>query len=287
MLLYTSAPLLGRWSDCVRFGSLLRSKYPDCDAMHQSSSMDYAELWRMSHEQQKHGDAPSSELLWRDYTIVSQRIRLVAAECANPSILAELEAQFAGDDTTAEAEADANANADSSCGSVVRSRPWQPLDVLESSELVRCGALAQCKSFSPAGIPLVGPADRQSIWVQGAFDMSDGRSVQHETWRLSRAHSADSHSHSSSDAAAASCVSACERWLGSYTLVQRERESSASACLSPSLVPPLATLTCTFDLELTLQPRHTHTHRDHEHDEQTQQQQHAQQQSPSHDDDHQ
>lgn len=271
MLLYTAAPLLGRWDDCVRFGDLLRSKFPNCDAIHSSSSMDYAELWRMAHTQRAQGNALQSEIVWRDYTITNQRIRLLSAECANPTILAELEAQFSGDDGAA--------------GGSSGGRPWQPLEVGDSSELVRCGALAQCKSFSPAGIPLVGPADSHSIWVQGAFEMSDGRSVQHETWKLRRAHRRDMQGDThAANAEEGDFDPSEECWIGSYTLVQREREDDASAAAAPSSVPPLATLTCHFDLELTLVPRPSHAElaaqaeqqqRMHEHFMQQQQEQHS------------
>ena len=245
MLLYTAAPLLGRWDDCVRFGELLRSKFPNSDAIHSSSSMDYAELWRMAHEQRAHGNAKPSEIVWRDYTITNQRIRLLQAQCANPTILAELEAQFSGDD--------------GSGSGAEGGRPWQPLEVGDSSELVRCGALAQCKSFSPAGIPLVGPADSRSIWVAGSFEMSDGRSVQHETWRLRRVARREMQGDpQAQDEEGGDFDPAEECWIGTYTLVQREREDEATAAAAPSGVPPLATLTCQFDLELTLVPRPSH-----------------------------
>lgn len=260
MLLYTAAPLLGRWDECVRFGDHLRARFPEAEVLH-SSSMDYNELWRMAHEQRHEGNAPLEQLLWKDFRVVSQRIRLVKALCENKQILAELEGQFSSTNGSLGPDG-------------LPEKPWQALEVGQGSELVRCGALAQCKSFSPAGIPLVGPADDKNIWVRGSFLMGDKRSTQQETWRLKRVARSDmqgepplsqEQQQQLQQQQDADGEAAEQYWKGTYVMLQEQKEDSppslaASSVSSSSSSPDsgLASLCCTFELELILQPRPSH-----------------------------
>jgi hypothetical protein len=244
MLLYTCAPLLGRWDDTIRFGERLHAHNPDAEVLHQSS-MDYNVLLDLARTERTKGNAPLAQLQWREYKIRSQRLRLLEAKCANDAMRQDLEAQFTSPDGE---------------------RAWQVLRVTAASEVVRCGAIAQLKSFSPAGVPLVGPADDRSMKVRGEFVMADGRHVQTETYRLERVSPAlmeggddgDDDLDDDGDASLDQC------WKGEYTMVQGQKQSQSeahshshshggAACSASHGSEPI--LTVTFQLEMVLRPR--------------------------------
>jgi hypothetical protein len=170
MLLFTVAPLLGRWADFLRFGAHLREHFPESGVLHMSS-MDYDVLQELAAERVNSPSrpqlaAPESQLVWRQYQIVSQRIRLVHVAASSDEMRADLETQFTDPET--------------------HERTWQVLVTTAASEVVRCGAIAQLKSFSPAGVSLVGPMDEQHMYVRGRFNMHAGRQRQVETYDMRR-----------------------------------------------------------------------------------------------------
>jgi len=167
MLLFTVAPCLGRWADTVRFGEHLNRHFPEAGVLHMSpASLDYEVLLELARERAaKEGDAPESQLRWSQYQIVSQQLRLVDVQASNAEMVADVEQQFS--DPSGE-------------------RSWQALQTTEASELVRCGAIAQLKSFSPAGGSLAGPIDDHRLYARGQVLLPSGRQRQVETYDMRR-----------------------------------------------------------------------------------------------------
>jgi hypothetical protein len=292
MLLFTVAPLLGRWAATVRFGEHLKRHFPDAGVL-QMSSMDYDVLLELARERARTvGDAPIDQLLWRQYQITSQRLRLVDVQSSDPKMIEELESQFTDPET--------------------KERSWQALVTTAASEVVRCGAIAQLKSFSPAGVALVGPADSSSMFVRGRFQMHDGRQRQVETYHMHRVtrdemDSGGVEDTEAEDTAAAVAEAAAqgidlshgmdrdddlaarlkhggtnlpdEYWKGEYIMIQEEHDPHADEDESHSsghghshggkscghshgksaggtgVATPLASLTVRFELEFVLRPR--------------------------------
>jgi len=168
VLLFTTAPLLGRWAQTVRFGDLLTQVHHRNLSDFHSAPMDYGILYDIAKEMMNSNpatpDAPLRDLEWRQYRIIAQRIRMVDIDAESDDVRHQLLSEFEDAD----------------------GRNWKHLGITPRSRLVRCGALCQLRSFSPVPLALVGPATHDSIVARGYLDMETPPARQTENYALKR-----------------------------------------------------------------------------------------------------
>lgn len=229
ILLFTTAPLLGRWQQCVQLGDRLSAQL-DLSDFH-GAPMDYQILYELAKVEQAKGNVPISQLQWTNYMIIGQRIKLRTSECSDQTILDTLEAEFSQNGV----------------------RTWKILSPVDASRMVRCGALAQLRSFSPVPLALVGPMTDTRVYAQGYALLGDQQqqatpvSKQIETYDLSRVSFGELEG---GDGSSDSSVPAGSlHWKGSYVMVQ---ESVLGEDGRPRVDAPR--LNVTFELEMTIVP---------------------------------
>ena len=95
ILLFTTAPLLGRWNQTVQLGDRLSTMH-DLSDFH-GAPMDYQILYELAKVEQAKGNVPVKQLQWRNYKITMQRIKLRSAECEDEAVLQSLDREFTYD----------------------------------------------------------------------------------------------------------------------------------------------------------------------------------------------
>jgi hypothetical protein len=224
ILLFTTAPLLGRWTQTVQLGDRLATMH-DLSDFH-GAPMDYQILYELAKIEQAKGNVPLEQLQWKNYKIVMQRIKLRSAECADQQVLASLEAEFTLDGA----------------------RNWKTLPVHDALRLVRCGALSQLRSFSPVPLALVGPSSDTRIHAQGYAYLGEPdaqgppQAKQTETYELVSVH-ADQLDEQDE---ATEVPRGATHWKGTYTMVQEPTEDAAQ---KQHAMPKLKV---TFDFEMAI-----------------------------------
>lgn len=221
ILLFTTAPLLGRWDQTVALGDRLSSMH-DLTEFH-SAPMDYQILYELAKVERAKGNAPVEQLKWVIYKIVCQRIKLRKAECEDQAMVQSIEEEFSHEGQ----------------------RIWKVMQMSDSLRFVRCGALAQMRSFSPIPLSLVGPASDDRLYVQGYAFLSDSpgqgppTAKQTETYDLKLVQ----RSELDNDAEDFDSQNALY-WKGTFEMVQEP--------CAPEEAKVRPTFKCTFDFELTI-----------------------------------
>lgn len=89
--MFTTSPLLGRWSDTRRLGDIILSRQKTLDDFHQAALQrpelpDYEVLYRLAADQASvpYSAGDTSHLMWTVYAIREFRIRLVSVESSDP-----------------------------------------------------------------------------------------------------------------------------------------------------------------------------------------------------------
>jgi hypothetical protein len=145
MILFTTAPLLGRWKATIELGDVLISRTGNLSELFQQSPMDFSILYEFARVGDFQDCCPG-DLIWQQYEIEEQKISLLHVDCTDQSTVAQIESEFANNKT---------------------GETWKILPTPASARLVRCGALVQVASFSAVPINLVGPADKQKMELKG------------------------------------------------------------------------------------------------------------------------
>ena len=156
-LLFTVAPLLGRWADVRRLGNLLADRIGGLSDFH-NAPIDYEALYELALDNSTQPPRPLptpsvSTLQWQQYRILIQRIRLRDVTCDDADAVAQLRDEFGMGATDTSDDG------------------WKSVQLQESSRIIRCGAVVQAASFSAVPITLVGPGDGQRMECKGYVDL--------------------------------------------------------------------------------------------------------------------
>ena len=156
-LLFTVAPLLGRWAEVRRLGNLLADRIGGLSDFH-NAPIDYEALYELALDSTTQPPrllpTPAvSSLQWQQYRILIQRIRLRDVACSDAEAVAQLRDEFGMGATDTSDDG------------------WKSVQLQESSRIIRCGAVVQAASFSAVPITLVGPGDGQRMECKGYVDL--------------------------------------------------------------------------------------------------------------------
>ena len=154
-LLFTVAPLLGRWAEVRRLGDLLAERVGGLSDFH-NAPIDYEALYELALQDGTTTPLPTPAmptLQWQQYRILVQRIKLRDVACADAEAVAQLRDEFGmgASDTSDDG--------------------WKSVQLQESSRIIRCGAVVQAASFSAVPITLVGPGDGRRMECKGYVDL--------------------------------------------------------------------------------------------------------------------
>ena len=156
IVLFTIAPLLGRWKEVRELGAELIGRMGSLSQFH-LAPIDYSILYELalasSSPPTPLPTPPLTSLTWTQYRIVVQRIRLRDVQCADADAVSQLREEFGGG------------------GGEDADVQWKNVNLQEGSRVIRCGAIVQASSFSTVPMTLVGPGDGRSIHCRGYADL--------------------------------------------------------------------------------------------------------------------
>lgn len=249
ILLFTTAPLLGRWKLTRQLGDRLKKARKSNLSEFRGGHMDYMQIYELAREEVPNESKYNSEFFeWKQYRITQQRIRLKSVK-GKAEVEQKLREEFADDQDP-------------------KQLTWKHVPLSSSSILMRCGALVQLMSCSNVDVTLVGPATDKTILCKGLFDMADNSDEykrdgvtphkyvrQTEKYNLSRV-SAEKDLEGKNGHIDMEQLSEAEKgkeqyWKGTYVmnhfLKYKEEEEIDEVKTDP-------VLTVTFDLEMALLP---------------------------------
>lgn len=185
LVLFTSAPLLGRWQDTRLIGDKILAQQQSLDDFHQAALQrpelpDYSVLYDQA---VKRKSPDQTDISWTTYSIEELRIRLRDVQASDRNKVNEIRSSISPD--------------------------WQLTGVSPESRVFHHGAIGQMTSISEVRISCVGPWDNGSVDLHGWADLhkgpnpSDGRVRQSERYQFSC-------EGSDTDG----------KWSGTYTLTQ-------------------------------------------------------------------
>ena len=236
IVLFTIAPLLGRWKDVRTLGAEVRSRLGSLEQFHEAP-MDYSVLYDLAVDSSKAPPAPLptpplSSLQWTQYRILAQRIRLRDVQCADADAVAQLREEFAGSEED----------------------EWKNVNLQEAARVLRCGAVVQANSFSTVPMTLVGPGDGQRIECKGYADLQaecivrqwEGYKLRCEDEELMETVDLAEEEGGLPGKARTTRVKAGvdREWRGTYTMTQEKADEEGPG--------HFARIHVVFDLELTL-----------------------------------
>ena len=100
IVLFTIAPLLGRWRDVRSLGAQVNERLGSLEQFHEAP-IDYSTLYDLALDAAQSPPAPLptpplASLQWAQYRIITQRIRLRDVQCADQDAVAQLRDEFGG-----------------------------------------------------------------------------------------------------------------------------------------------------------------------------------------------
>jgi hypothetical protein len=236
LVLFTTAPLLGRWKAVRALGDIVIKRQGSLDDFHHAP-LDYQMLYKLAKtaiKENNSADTALNQLKWLQYEIVSQKLKLKDISCDDSKAVELLKEQFAS----------------SSDGS---EEGWKPVDVTKQSRIVRCGAILQVASFSTVAMTLVGTMTDEKIIAKGFTDVQGADCVirQTESYVLRNKSSTPEQEEvvelilSGSTKKVERVVAGQEsRWLGTYGMAQEKADPTAPG--------QFAKVNAVFEMELTL-----------------------------------
>ena len=153
IVLFTIAPLLGRWREVRALGVQVRERLGSLEQFHEAP-IDYSTLYELAVDPSTSPPSPLptpplSTLQWTQYRILTQRIRLRDVQCADSDAVQQLREEFGGSGVD----------------------EWKSVNLQEAARVIRCGAIVQANSFSTVPMTLVGPGDGRRIECKGYADL--------------------------------------------------------------------------------------------------------------------
>ena len=246
-LLFTVAPLLGRWAEVRRVGDLLAERIGGLSDFH-NAPIDYEALYELSVDSTTQpprplATPPVSSLQWQQYRILVQRIKLRDVACNDAEAVAQLREEFGMGATDTSDDG------------------WKSVQLQESSRIIRCGAVVQAASFSAVPITLVGPGDGQHMECKGYVDLQAECVVRQREGYVLRCVSAEEEMEEAEeeDVAESEDENQAEvrrptrqrvragvdrEWRGEYTMTQEKADENGPG--------RFARIHVVFDLEMTL-----------------------------------
>ena len=244
-LLFTVAPLLGRWAEVRRLGNLLAERIGGLSDFH-NAPIDYEALYELALDSATQPPRPLatpaiSSLQWQQYRILVQRIKLRDVACNDAEAVAQLRDEFGMGATDTSDDG------------------WKSVQLQESSRIIRCGAVVQAASFSAVPITLVGPGDGQRMECKGYVDLQAECVVRQREGYVLRCVSGEEEMEDVEEEDSAESEEKVEdrrrtrlrvkagvdrEWRGEYTMTQEKADEDGPG--------RFARIHVVFDLEMTL-----------------------------------